>query len=194
MSDEAMVKGTRSLSFPSAPQRPANPVNPLAQQVAISASRRSSDRSYDELGYDAHLVPGMVDAAFQHRVHVELLRDLPDRLGRSLVDHHGGARDHSQVLDARCMGRDVFRHAVADGLGVESFSPAFLNPCKLSVCLKLWSGLPTVVWGREQGHRISRPVAFPDCEASADGGGDEVLGRGDAFLNRFLMGQTGSNR
>src|SRR5713226_2984448 len=45
----------------------------------------------------------------------------------------------------------------------------------------------------KHGHRIGRPITFPNGQASPDGRCDEILGSSHAFSNCLLVGQIGRN-
>ena len=63
----------------------------------------------DQLYAHPHAFTDEVRGALEHGVHVQFARDLRERLGRPLVLHRRGARDHPQRLDARQVGDDRLR-------------------------------------------------------------------------------------
>jgi hypothetical protein len=70
----------------------------------------------DELRRDPHLVPRAAHRPLQDRGHVELRRDLPDRLRGALVLERRRAGDHANVADLGEGGQDVVRDPVGEVL------------------------------------------------------------------------------
>ena len=50
---------------------------------------------FDQLGCNPHLIAGAQNRPFHQGVHVQLARDLRQRLARTFVRHHRGPRNHT---------------------------------------------------------------------------------------------------
>ena len=79
-----------------------------------SAQRCAPVAGIDELPGDAHSVPGLAHAAFEHIAHAQFAPDLLHIDGPALVGEARIARDHEQPAHARQGGDDLLDHAVGE--------------------------------------------------------------------------------
>ena len=72
------------------------------------------DTRVDELHVDAHFVAGLLDGAFEHMRHTELLRYCLEVFRLAFVFCRRGARDHFQVRNARQLCEDLVLNTIRE--------------------------------------------------------------------------------
>src|SRR5258708_23796818 len=110
-------------------------------------------------------------------------------LGRTLI----AAGTVQSVLVSRASPSSASRRVASVRTRVAACKTANLHhelACSSQKWTRFSGSLQVLV---KQGHRIGRPIPFPNGQASTDGRCDEILGSSHAFSNCLLVGQIGRN-